>query len=134
MSWHNIKLIFFREVRDQLRDRRTLFMIAVLPMLLYPLMGMVMLQVLQFRREHPTRIWVIGAENLPDEPKLLDGGKFLPDLGADSGAIELTITNAIPADIAKGGPREAAQTALQSNQYDAVVYFPPGFAKELHQF
>ena len=25
MSWKNIRLVFFREVRDQLRDRRTLF-------------------------------------------------------------------------------------------------------------
>ena len=34
MNWRNIKLVFFREVRDQLRDRRTLFMIFVLPVLL----------------------------------------------------------------------------------------------------
>ena len=48
MSWSNIKLIFHREARDQLRDRRTLFMIAVLPILLYPLMGIVVLKVLEF--------------------------------------------------------------------------------------
>ena len=34
MSWKNIKLIFMREVRDQLRDRRTLFMITILPLFL----------------------------------------------------------------------------------------------------
>ena len=28
MTFSNVKLIFVREVRDQLRDRRTLFMIA----------------------------------------------------------------------------------------------------------
>ncbi len=39
MNWSNVKLIFLREVRDQLRDRRTLFTIAVLPLLLYPLLG-----------------------------------------------------------------------------------------------
>ena len=39
MNWKNVKLIFLREVRDQLRDRRTLFMVAVLPLLLYPAMG-----------------------------------------------------------------------------------------------
>src|SRR5207249_12331230 len=36
MRWSNVALIFRREVRDQLRDRRTLFMIFVLPILLYP--------------------------------------------------------------------------------------------------
>ena len=29
MNWKNVKLVFLREVRDQLRDRRTLFMVAV---------------------------------------------------------------------------------------------------------
>ena len=37
MSWRNIKLIFHREVRDQMRDRRTLFMMIVLPILLFGL-------------------------------------------------------------------------------------------------
>ena len=32
MKLSNVKLIFLREVRDQLRDRRTLFMIFVLPL------------------------------------------------------------------------------------------------------
>ena len=48
MNWSNVKLILVREVRDQLRDRRTLFMIAVLPLLLYPLLGMSFMQVAQF--------------------------------------------------------------------------------------
>ena len=56
MNWSNVKLILFREVRDQLRDRRTLFMIAVLPLLLYPLLGMSFFQVAQFMRAQPTRV------------------------------------------------------------------------------
>ena len=35
----NVKLIFAREVRDQLRDRRTLLLIVALPLFLYPLLG-----------------------------------------------------------------------------------------------
>ena len=64
MTFSNVKLILAREVRDQLRDRRTLFMIAVLPILLYPLLGMSMLQVAQFMREQTTRVLVVGADNL----------------------------------------------------------------------
>jgi sodium transport system permease protein len=71
MKWSNVKLIYARELRDQLRDRRTLFTVLVLPLLLYPLMGMALLQVSQFLREHPTRIWIVGAENLPLQPPLL---------------------------------------------------------------
>ena len=39
MKLSNIKLILACEVRDQLRDPGTLFMIFVLPILLYPLLG-----------------------------------------------------------------------------------------------
>src|SRR5947209_12766288 len=44
MRWSIIRLIWLRELRDQLRDRRTLFMIAVLPMLLYPVLGFAVLK------------------------------------------------------------------------------------------
>ncbi len=39
MSWSNVRWTLVREIRDQLRDRRTMFMIVVLPILLYPLLG-----------------------------------------------------------------------------------------------
>ena len=39
MNWRNVRLIYGREIRDQLRDRRTLFMIAVLPLLLVSAVG-----------------------------------------------------------------------------------------------
>ncbi|MFK7767039.1 MAG: ABC transporter permease subunit/CPBP intramembrane protease [Mariniblastus sp.] len=84
MKWPNVKLIFARELRDQLRDRRTLFTVAIMPMILYPLMGMAMLQVAQFMREYPTEIMVIGAENLPDEPALIIDGKINRELVSDS--------------------------------------------------
>ena len=45
MNWHRVRLIFQREVRDQLRDRRTLFMVVVLPLLLYPGLAIGMVQV-----------------------------------------------------------------------------------------
>ena len=34
MNWSTVRLIWVRELRDQLRDRRTLFMILVLPLVL----------------------------------------------------------------------------------------------------
>jgi sodium transport system permease protein len=62
MKLSNVKLILAREVRDQLRDRRTLFMIAVLPIFLYPLLGISLLQVAQFVREQMTKVVVVGAD------------------------------------------------------------------------
>jgi sodium transport system permease protein len=70
MQWSNIWIIFRREVRDQLRDRRTLFMIFVMPILLYPLLGFGLMKVLEFAQT-PRTVVLVGAENLPDTPKLL---------------------------------------------------------------
>ena len=72
MSPRNVKLVFLREVRDQLRDRRTLFMIVVLPLLLYPSLGIGMFQMMTTFREQPREVVILGASNLPDAPGLLD--------------------------------------------------------------
>jgi sodium transport system permease protein len=74
MSWRNVKLIFRREVLDQLRDRRTLFMVAVLPLLLYPLMGIGMFQMTAIFSEQPRTVVILGADELP--PLLLNGDQF----------------------------------------------------------
>lgn len=78
MSWRNVKLIFFREVLDQLRDRRTLFMVAVLPILLYPLMGFGVIHMASMFTEQPRTVVILGADNLPDFPDvpLVTGDRF----------------------------------------------------------
>src|SRR5262245_58513185 len=83
MQWKNVKLIYFREMRDQLRDRRTLFLIAVLPLLLYPLLGMSFFQLAQFLQKHDAKILVLGAEELQGIdwlPKLIDNDRFAVEL------------------------------------------------------
>ena len=52
----NLFLVFFREIRDQLRDRRTLFTIVVLPMLLYPMMGIYRIEQ-ALERESKQQAW-----------------------------------------------------------------------------
>jgi sodium transport system permease protein len=65
MRWSIIRLIFFRELRDQLRDRRTIFMIAVLPLVLYPVLGVAFWQFALTSSEKPSLIGVVGAQHLP---------------------------------------------------------------------
>ncbi|MFQ5733478.1 MAG: ABC transporter permease subunit/CPBP intramembrane protease [Planctomycetaceae bacterium] len=89
MNPKNVKLIFLREIRDQLRDRRTVFMIAVLPVLLYPALGVGMLQIATTFREQQRTVVILGADHLPEfckdcppdenaakRPPLLDGAHF----------------------------------------------------------
>ena len=82
-------MILGREIRDQLRDRRTLFMIAVLPVLLYPLLGMSMLQVSQFMQEQPTRVLVVGAKDIAGLPPLFENQQFAGRLFADPSRTKL---------------------------------------------
>ncbi len=92
MNWTNVRLILQREIRDQLRDRRTLFMIFVLPILLYPLMGMSGLQLMQFIREHPTDVLVLGHEAIPPQPALI-GSRLLITEGPGSGSSHIVNTS-----------------------------------------
>lgn len=134
MKWTNVRLIFQREVRDQLRDRRTLFTIAVLPLLLYPLLGIVFFQIAQFMREHHTTILVLGTDALPAEPALLENASFSPVLVAplDVGRLQLTLRPLNSSG--KENVREEAERLVQGGQFDAVVVFPRDFATRLNEF
>ncbi len=135
MNWSNVLLIFRREVRDQLRDRRTLFTVLVLPLLLYPLLGAVFLQIAQFLRQHPARALVIGAEHLPEQPPLLVEGNFAPNISQEIKGALLKLT-LLPADAQESlsAVKTRAQTELKGGKYDVVVYFPPDFAEKLAEF
>ena len=72
MSWKNIKLIFMRELRDQLRDRRTLFMITILPLFLYPMLGLGIVQMLLTFSEQQRIAIILNSDDLLESPSLLD--------------------------------------------------------------
>ncbi len=135
MKFDNVKLICLREVRDQLRDRRTLFMIAVLPILLYPLLGMSFLQMAQFRREQPARILVIGSEKLRSLPPLVDGSRFHVTLFSEPEQVGLLTVELMefmgePKPGATS-PLAYAQQAVQSGTCDAALYFPDDFSQRV---
>jgi sodium transport system permease protein len=78
MRWSLIRLIWFRDLRDQLRDRRTIFMIAVLPLLLYPVLGVGVLQFAVSGVKKPTTLGVCGSQYLPALTPISTGFNPLP--------------------------------------------------------
>jgi sodium transport system permease protein len=141
MSFTNVRLILSREIRDQLRDRRTLFMIFVLPILLYPLLGMSLSQMMQFRHERPTSVLVIGVPDLADRPYLFREGEFNAELFANTEKREVELLELhFAAETPRGesaaaaDPREAATRAVQAGHFDAALYFPADFAQRLQAF
>ncbi len=136
MSWQNVRLIWFREVRDQLRDRRTVFMIAVLPLLLYPLLGMLFLKMTQFMQQQPTRILVVGAAGLRGEPALFVRDRFSAEFCTEeeAGLLQITVQGPAPA-VERSEPfSEIARREIRRDGYDAVVWFPADFSAQLAKF
>lgn len=150
LNWSNVRLISVREIRDQLRDRRTLFVIAVLPLVLYPLLAMSVLQISQFRHDQPSRVAVVGAGQLSaaDMPPLFES---VDDQRQFSAALFETGEEATQSLLARriegrlfelvfdppesqggsGDLRIRTQELVRGGLYDAVLYFPPGFARHL---
>src|SRR5262249_22748272 len=63
--WQVVRLIAGREIRDQLRDRRTLFLILGLPVLMYPLFVGVGLVFAAALKDKKLVVGVVGVDALP---------------------------------------------------------------------
>jgi sodium transport system permease protein len=133
-NWSNIALIYQRELRDQLRDRRTMFTVVVLPLLLYPLIGATFIQVSQFMREHPNRILLVGAEHLPSSPPLIEEKKFSSQVCGDHESSLLSLEFLANEQPSLEAVQQQAQADLQSGKYDAVMFIPVDFSERLTAF
>ena len=150
LNWSNVRLITMRETRDQLRDRRTLFVIAILPLVLYPLLAMSVLQISQFRHDQPSRVAVLGAGQLAgcEVPPLFDvadnqrrfAAILLDTRDEDQGLLaNRRIENRLfeLAFDPQGDESESsdllahAESLVRGGLYDAVLVFPPDFAPGL---
>jgi sodium transport system permease protein len=125
MCWSNILLIFHREVRDQLRDRRTIFMIVVLPILLYPLLGLGIVKLTLAFEQKPRTVILLGAEHLPAEPPLLNAGHdgFDPSL-FDSEAEAARLRVEVQPEQSHWTNPMAQRVGLRGGLADAVVTVP----------
>ena len=121
-----ILLIYVREMRDQLRDRRTLFTIALLPIMLYPLVGTLLLQIAQFTREHTSTVCLVGTDNLLDVPPLLEGEGFVSKYRNRGSKLKLLVYGAEELGEAANIASETARW-VREGTFDAVVVVPTAF-------
>lgn len=147
MRWPVVRLIAVREARDQLRDRRTMFMILGLPMLMYPLFVTVGVVFVAMLKDKKLTVGVVGAEYLPKPPPDLTpaaggaaGAAFrarqFPPLVVNGGFTE---KDAPDDPEAAGGvlvvkPLDTAdESLLASRQVDAIVVVDPGLTEKLER-
>lgn len=122
MRWSIVRLIWLREMRDQLRDRRTVFMIAVLPVLLYPLAGLGIMQLTLGHLRNQTVLGIQGLHHLP--PPSLRCTALNPALALSWFAL----TPAVPGVPLSGIERLCAAAALEiARRNDPGQDYPPLF-------
>src|SRR5258708_3110516 len=83
MRWTIIRLIWGRELRDQLRDRRTMFVMVLLPLLIYPLGGIGLMQIVLGSGQKRSVVGIVGAAHLPADPRPAEPNPFPPLLQRD---------------------------------------------------
>ena len=139
MNWTHVKLIFQREVRDQLRDRRTMFTIFFLPLLLYPLMGMVMFEVAQFHRNGRVTIGIAGVPHIHSDLPLFPEGSnakidWKPVALEESLVCRLAEHKAklreSVSEVVANSIQQEVEALLKSEGVDAIAIIPPQFAAE----
>lgn len=131
MRWANVALLWRRELIDQLRDRRTIFMVAVLPLFMYPLLGASFLQLAQFLDQHPSRVAVVGAERFAPDVSPIDletgAAQGLPDDLASAAMVEFTAVSTFDRAAPENDQLHVLRERIRQGAFDAAVVFPPDF-------
>jgi sodium transport system permease protein len=81
MNWKAIRIVFGKELRDSLRDRRTIISMIVVPVLAVPLLmfgvGTLVFKTVTKARQEIPRVMIIGGENSPKVLSALGAAKNL---------------------------------------------------------
>ena len=79
MTWRNICIVYRKELKDSLRDRRTLISMIVIPVLAMPLlmfgMGMMVFKTMKKASEEIPQVMVLGGEESPKVMAQLEKAK-----------------------------------------------------------
>lgn len=139
MNFQAVWLVFLRELRDLLRDRRMLMLYVILPVLIYPIVGLAVFQMSQFIHETPVIVEVIGVEELPAEIPLIEDLRsqkpkpfyyFHKSLFSDEEKQELVYV--FPRTWEMVDSEETPQRLPQD--IDLRITFPKDFAQKLREF
>jgi sodium transport system permease protein len=93
MKLRNIWIVYRKELRDSLRDRRTLVAMIVVPLLVMPLLtigiGVLMTKIIGEAKQEVPRVMVLGGENSPKTLEALESNKGIKVEAGTSDYIQL---------------------------------------------
>ena len=126
MNLSVVLLIAKKEVRDLLRDRRTVMLIIVMPAVLYPIFGLASFAIASSLLGQKTVVGIVGSEYLPATPRLYADGRFTVKPKSDEDFDRELKSKAAPA-VVVASPGEP-ETGLKSKELDVAIVIPAGFA------
>jgi sodium transport system permease protein len=120
MNWKSIFVVYRKELKDQLRDRRTVISTLVIPAVIMPVLmlgfGAMMAKIMKKAQDEGTSVMLVGAAGAPELAKALKAdGKFrvipeAPDYKQRISDKKLRVALGLPADfdakMARGEPAE----------------------------
>jgi len=145
-----VRLVALREIRELLRDRRTLFLVFALPILLYPVFGVVGWVFARSIADQAVIVGIVGRDQLPpgltlpiadqffrgslgtaatiraklDYPGLIEGDQFVAK--ADDSQLDIG-TALVLRDL-----DSADQSQLDDRQVDVILVIPNGMRETLN--
>lgn len=133
MNWRIVSLITGREIRDLLRDRRSVFLLLVLPVLLYPGFGLIGYFFAARLMEQVSPIGIYGLNHLPktdrwqelsadQTPPLLVGDHFADQFAGSKR--ETRLLPIVPLTSRDRGP-------LDRREVDVMLIVPDDFMQQL---
>jgi sodium transport system permease protein len=114
MNLRKVKIIYHKEMLDTLRDRRTLYSMILIPIILFPIlmfgMSAVMVMMVKKTEAEITKIVIIGKKFAPDFVSLIDTAK----------AFEIV-------------EEKDFESALKEKKISAALEFPADFEKKIRE-
>jgi sodium transport system permease protein len=105
MRWRTVRTVLGKELRETVRDRRTLFMMLVLPTLLYPAILVLVQQLAIFGQKRlgaePAKVAVAGAE--APLVRWMDGDSAIRVFSAESATVAAVRDGKVEAAVHLGG-------------------------------
>lgn len=114
MDLRKVKIIYFKEMLDTLRDRRTLISMILIPIILFPVlmfgMSAVVVMMIKKTEAEVTKIVIIGKEFAPTLVSLIDDGKTFDIVEEDD-----------------------FESALKEKKISAALEFPDDFENKIRK-
>lgn len=125
------KAIIWKEVKDLIRDKKTLLTAIIMPALLLPLMGLLLLAA---QKSVPVRVVIINADKGTELPSILTGEVLGLPASANKVNYGKTIAMYLEKIIKKTSPSAIVTITSEKPQhlnYDILVYIPSNFSTSL---